>query len=147
MSRTSSTIWKASPSARPYDGQPLHRRRVGAAHARARAHRDQQQLAGLGAMQRLQLLDGDLLAGGLDVDHLPADHADGARRARQLEHHVGDAILAPLAVLRGDAERLGAQRVAGEDRDRLAELLVADVGRPRRKSSSSIAGRSSWMSE
>ena len=124
MSRTSSTIWKASPSARPYTVS----RSIAAASAppmRAPARTaTSKQLAGLGAMQRLQLVDGDLLAGGLDVDHLPADHADRARGARQLEHHVGDALFAPGAILRGDAERLGAQRVAGEDGHRLAELLV-----------------------
>ena len=53
-----------------------------------------------------------------------------------------------LARLLGEhePERLGVERVAGEDRDVLAELTW-HVGRPRRRSSSSIAGRSSWISE
>ena len=44
-------------------------------------------------------------------------------------------------------DRLGVERVAGQDRDRPRRSGRDRSGRPRRSESSSIAGRSSWISE
>ena len=76
-------------------------------------------------MDEFELLDRPLLGGCLDVRHLPADHparVDGLgdlARGAQLPLRVHDRFGQP-------GERLGQQRVAGEDADRLA---VDDVRR------------------
>ena len=80
------------------------------------------------------------------VQELAADHP--VRRRRPYEPRSAAITLRGLARLLGErqAERLGEQPVAREDRDVLAEGHVA--GRAgRASSSSSIAGRSSWISE
>jgi hypothetical protein len=88
------------------------------------------------------------LARGREVHGLSAGHAGCAGGARQqaddlqavrgVRHHGG--------VLREDLEGQHLQRVADQDRGGLVKARW-QVGRPRRRSSSSIAGRSSCTSE
>jgi len=77
-----------------------------------------------------------------DVDVLAADHPVDADRREEFHESVEHRPRIALLVLAEDADGLGEQAVACEDRDVLA---VDDVrGRaPRRSSSSSMAGRSS----
>ena len=70
-----------------------------------------------------------------DVEVLPADHAE--RRVGELPRD------GRRRVAQREPEGLGEERVAGEDGNVLAEAHVR-VGCPRRRSSSSSAGRSSW---
>ena len=84
---------------------------------------------------------------GAQVDHLAADHAGGAgRRGERRDQLAAHRRIAMRVGLRQHLEGQRQQPVAGEDGGRLVELLV-QVGRPRRRSPSSIAGRSSWTSE
>ena len=76
---------------------------------------------------------------------LPTHQGHGARRLGQ-RGTTGRGRLRRMYVSGQDLEGQRQQGVAGQDRRRLAERLV-QVGRPRRRSSSSIAGRSSWTSE
>ena len=89
--------------------------------------------------------DAELL--GLQVEHCPPTmprRAGGARQARdQLRAH------GRVGMRRGVGQHLEGQRqqrIAGEDRRPLVEGLVHG-GRPRRRSSLSMAGRSSCTSE
>ena len=98
--------------------------RIGAA-----AHAGREQRARLGAVQALEIVGRDRPALGLEVHHLAADQA---RRAAGLAQHRGGAqpaaqapvVPASSGSLGQEVEGARQQRVAGQDRDRLAEHHV-----------------------
>ena len=104
--------------------------------------------AGLQALQARDVADVGHVALGGDVHHLPADHAvaaGGVREARdEIAAHVrigmGVVVLASSAKAWVNSASPARMAVASSN-----FLWVA--GLPRRMSSLSIAGRSSWASE
>src|SRR3989442_566939 len=96
----------------------------------AHAQRRPDERGRLARVDVIERLGADRLALGLDVHDLPADHAVGAGRLRDLRHHVGNDPRVRRAVdVAGDQpERVREQRVAGQDGHRLAEHLV--IGEP-----------------
>ena len=110
--------------------------------------------AGFGAVDLLDEGGGRLVVFGFDVDDLAADHAGGdgggsADAGADGEGEVvedGDDGGGWGGEVGDDLEGEVLEGVAGEDGDGFSEGYVAG-GLPRRRSSLSRAGRSSWMRE
>ena len=107
------------------------------------------QAAGLALVDpRDEILRGMCLLLRLQIRDLAADHAGRADRVHDRVDglHLRRRVDLLFRVAGERPEAVGQERVPCEDRDRLSEDDVA-VGTPRRRSSLSSAGRSSWMSE
>jgi len=92
----------------------------------AHAQRGTDERGRLARVDVVECLGADRLALGLDVHHLPADHAVGAGRLGDLCHHVGDdpRVGGAVDVAGDEPEGVRQERVAGQDGDGFAEDLV-----------------------
>ena len=115
-----------------------------AAQQRAADHGGLDEAAGLERVQRAQVVVRVRLPG--HIHELAADHALHAGRGGDLAERREHRRAASRLAGQHEAERLREEAVAGQDRHVLA---VGDVARgpAAPQVSSSIAGRSSWMSE
>jgi hypothetical protein len=103
--------------------QRVLRRLVRAHQQRAREHARPYQCARLVRVDKAQLLRRHCLPLAQDVFYLPAAHALHARRRRNQADDLRDALgRAEARLLRQQLERFGEQRVACENRHRLAVL-------------------------
>ena len=146
ISRISSSIWNARPS--------FHRKRVPERGCPRRSHRRPQpsshaareQTSGLELLQQAQLIERDFAMLGTHIEHLTADHAVHARVFAQNANTAHDGLRRNILCCRS---RLKAA-VSSPSPARTAvasSKALWQVGLPRRKSSLSMHGRSSWMSE
>jgi hypothetical protein len=87
----------------------------------------------------LQLVQPPQVRRALDVDVLTADHAAHAGGVGELAHGREHAPRVSLLLPEHEREGLRVEAVAGQDRDALPNWRWF-VGRPRRRSSSSMAG-------
>ena len=90
------------------------------------------------------------LPSGLDVHHLPADHARACpppRRSRRRTCAQRRRARRPAAAFSATSRKASVSSASPARIAMASPNTLWLVGRPRRKSSSSIAGRSSWISE
>ena len=97
---------------------------AGADGDRSETKRRTQERGGLSLVDRPHRFERRGTALAREIRRLSADHALGTRRAAEFQHHLGDER-AVRRRRRDHLERVRVERVAGEDRDRFAELLVA----------------------